>query len=424
MMTKVKFIHTADLHLDTPFKGLTNWNSELAERLKEATFKAFRNIVDLCLQEEVDFLIISGDIFESENKSLAAQLRFVNELERLSVNGIPTYFVCGNHDPLNSWIETLKFPENVHRFGSSKVDQYTFERGNTRIADIYGISYRNKVVDQNIALKFNLTKNTAPFSIAVLHGTVGIPGPHENYAPFKKEDVMNKNFHYWALGHIHKRQIVNNSDPAIVYPGNPQGRDFGETGSKGCYLVELSSDNNIQLKFIPAQLIRFDEVEVDLTGEDNISKIEDRIEEAKNNIRDFDENDNYILRIILKGRTHLHHYLTKPGETEQLTRLFNEGQLAQNNFTWIDRIELKTWPDIDIDQVKKGKDFIADILNTFDQYENESEMLKQVLQNAEKDFSSPLARRVLNELTEPELKEILEKAKLLLADQLLKPKET
>jgi exonuclease SbcD len=423
-MEKIRFIHTADLHLDTPFKGLTSWNNELAERLKDATFKAFRNIIDLCLQEKVDFLVIAGDIFESENKSLAAQLRFVKELERLSTNGIPTYFVCGNHDPLNSWIGSLKLPENVYRFGSSKVECVTYKRDNIKIADIYGISFRNKVVEQNLALKFNLTKNPAPLSIAVLHGTVGIPGPHENYAPFRKEDVLNKNFSYWALGHIHKRQIIHDSDPAVVYPGNPQARDFGETGSKGCYLAELSSGNKPHLKFLPANSIRFEAVEVDLTGEDNINKIEEKIREANSNIVKFDENDNYILRITLKGRTPLHNDLNKPGEIEQLIQLFNEGQLTHDHFTWIDRIELKTWPDMDTGQAKKGKDFIADILNTFDRYENEPGMLKQLLLDAEEEFSSLTVKKELDELTETEAREVLEKAKWMLIDQLMTTKRT
>ena len=139
-MTKIKFIHTADLHLDTPFKGLSNWNSELAGKLKNATFAAFRNIVDLCLREHVDFLLISGDTFDSENRSLAAQLKFVSELKRLSDNGVRVYFICGNHDPLNAWLEDLQMPENVFRFNAEEVENFTFPKNGRSIADIYGIS--------------------------------------------------------------------------------------------------------------------------------------------------------------------------------------------------------------------------------------------------------------------------------------------
>ena len=120
-MPKVRFIHTADLHLDTPFKGLSRMNSDLSKRLKDATFRSFRKIIDLCSDKKVDFLIISGDIFDSENKSLAAQLRFVTELKSLSEKGIPVYFICGNHDPLKSWLDTIELPDKVIRFGPPEV---------------------------------------------------------------------------------------------------------------------------------------------------------------------------------------------------------------------------------------------------------------------------------------------------------------
>jgi DNA repair exonuclease SbcCD nuclease subunit len=419
-MAKIKFIHTADLHLDTPFKGLSNWNSDLADKLKNATFKSFKKIIDVCIRRKTNFLIISGDVFDSENKSLAAQLKFISELKRLSDKGIPTYFICGNHDPLSSWLDTLQLPKNVFRFNSSKVENYTYKKDNISVADIYGISYQNKVVKKNLALKYKLSSNPAPISIAILHGTVGVAGPHENYAPFKVEDVANKNYDYWALGHIHKRQIIHELSPTIVYPGNPQGRDFGETGAKGCYLVEINAGNSPQTEFIPTQLIRFEEVEVDLSDENNIDRLSDKIEEAKDKIAVFDENASYILRITLKGRTPLHSQLNKPGEIEQLLDLFNEGQLNQTGFTWIDQIELKTQPEINIEQVKKGTDFPSEILKMFSKYEKGSDKLQELINNVDEELTSPQAKRELAELSESEQKEILEKSKWILLDQLIR----
>jgi len=419
-MTKVKFIHTADLHLDTPFKGLSNWNSDLASKLKDATFKSFRKIIDLCLKEKVDFLVISGDIFDSENKSLAAQLKFVSELKRLSERGIPTYFICGNHDPLSSWLEDLQMPENVFQFNSSEVENVTYQKDNSPIADIHGISFQNKVVNQNLARNYQLKSNPSPISIAILHGTIGIPGQHENYAPFKVEDVSNKGFDYWALGHIHKRQIVHEQTPKIVYPGNPQGRDFGETGPKGCYIVEINENNTPELKFESTQLIRFEDVQIDLSGEDKIDKLPERIEEVKTNIDGYDENTSYCLRITLNGRTSLHSLLNKQGEIDQLLEHFNEGQLNQTNFTWIDMIEVKTQPDIDIERVKKGTDFPAELLKTIEGYENNPKKLEELIKNAEEDLISYQAKRELAELSESGQKEIHEKAKWMLLDQLIK----
>lgn len=419
-MKKVKFIHTADLHLDTPFKGLSNWNSDLASKLKDATFKSFRKIIDLCLEEKVDFLVISGDIFDSENKSLAAQLKFVSELKRLSERGISTYFICGNHDPLSSWLEDLQMPENVFRFNSSEVENFIYQKDNKPIVDIYGISFQNKIVKKNLASEYQIINKSSPISIAILHGTVGSPGQHQNYAPFKVEDVINKRFDYWALGHIHKSQIVHKTTPTILYPGNSQGRDFGETGAKGCYIIEINENNTPKLKFLPTQLIRFEEIQIDLTGEDKIDKLPDRIEEVKTNIDDYDEKTSYILRIDLNGRTALHSHLKKPGEIDQLLDYFNEGQLNQTNFTWIDRIDVKTQPDIDIERIKKRTDFPAELLKTIEEYANNSEKIEKLIGNAAEDLTSPQAKRDLAEFSEPEQKEILEEVKWMLLDQLIK----
>ncbi len=124
----VKFIHTADLHLDTPFKGILNLNTDLGNKLKDATFKSFKRIIDLCIERKVDFLIISGDVFDSENKSLKAQREFISEITRLSDHGIYTYFNCGNHDLLNSWLDILQLPDKVHRFGCSEIECVTYKK--------------------------------------------------------------------------------------------------------------------------------------------------------------------------------------------------------------------------------------------------------------------------------------------------------
>jgi len=419
----IKFIHTADLHLDTPFKGLSLWNDDLASKLKEATFNSFRKIIDLCIQEKADFMIIAGDIFDSENKSLAAQLKFVDELKRLSNKGIPVYFVCGNHDPLSSWLESIQMPGNTFRFDSAEVENYIFQKNDKPLVDIYGISFQNKVVNENLALKYNLTNDQSLISIAILHGTTGAPGSHENYAPFKVEDVTGKGFDYWALGHIHKRQIIRDRYPVIVYPGNPQGRDFGETGAKGCYMVEIAKNKTPEIRFIPTQLIRFEDVRIDLTGEEKIDRLSGRIEEVISSLEDYEENTSCILRISFYGRTPLHSLLNKQEEVEQLVHYFNEGQLNQMNYIWIDSIRVKTRPVIDTEQIKKGADFTAEILKTIEKFEGEPGKIAGLIKDAESDFNSPQTKRELKELSEDDHKEILEKAKWILIDQLIKEQE-
>jgi DNA repair exonuclease SbcCD nuclease subunit len=418
-MAGIKFIHTADLHLDTPFRGLSHWNRELAERLKDATFQSFRKIVDLCLQEKVDFLVISGDIFDSENQSLAAQLKFVSELNRLSEKGIPVYFICGNHDPLSSWLDDLDMPDNTSRFNATKVESKTYSKNNRATADLYGISFRNKTVNKNLARTYQLKDQPAPLNIAILHGTVGTPGPHENYAPFRIDDITDKGFDYWALGHIHKKQVIRQEPPAVVYPGNPQGRDFGETGARGCYSVELNENKKPDISFIPTQLIRFEELEIDLTGEDSVNSLPEKIRETITNLADYQENTSYIVRINLRGRTPLHSRLIKAEGPEELLEFLNDGQLSQTHFTWIDSININTQPDIEIEQIREGSDFPAEILSAVEHYESNPDKLEDLIDKADKDFAGQ-AKREIDDLSEEEKTDVIEKAKWMLLDQLKK----
>jgi DNA repair protein SbcD/Mre11 len=418
-MSEVRFVHTADLHLDTPFRGLTGWNPQLSKKLKDATFRSFRMITDLCLERKVDFLIISGDIFDSINKSLAAQLKFFSELKRLSDHGISAYFVCGNHDPFDSWLGILNLPEKVYRFDPDKCEYMTFRRGEKAIADIHGISFREAAVRQNLAMNFSLPAKPSPISIGVLHGTVGLSGPHEKYAPFSIEDIADKGFDYWALGHIHKSQIIRNSNPTVVYPGNPQGRDFGETGIKGCYLVNIRTDHEPELEFIPTQLIRFENAEIDLTGAERIEQLEEKIREAMENIAGFKTKTNLILRICLKGRTSLHDQLCKPDEIQKLLEHFNDGQLTQDYFVWIDSMQSDTRPDFDLENIRNGAGFPAEILRVFDLYEGDRDKLKELILSVEKEFVNSQVKKYAGELPEEAYIQLLERAKTILLDQIL-----
>lgn len=418
-MPSIKFLHTADLHLDTPFKGLSNINRELAGRLKNATFSSFQRIIDICIEEQVDFLLVGGDIFDSEAKSLAAQLRFTEELKRLNMAGIPAYIITGNHDPLVSWMEELEMSEMVYRFASTQVDVVTFYKESKALADIYGASFEEKSVDWNLAQSFELKKEPAPFSIALMHGTISSVSSHHPYAPFSLEDIKGKGFDYWALGHVHKRLLVHPSHPAVVYPGNPQGRDFGETGQRGCYIVELDDKLPPTLRFIPTQQIRFEELEVDVSKADKIHLLGESIAEAIKGIDDGVHKTSHILRIRLLGRAALHHHLSQAAEVEALMHMLNEGQLQQDCFQWIDKISVHTMPDIDLENLAKANDFTAEVLRTFHEIAANTSMLDEILQGLETEFSSQASKRELKDLSEEDKQEILMKAKWMLIDQLL-----
>jgi len=416
-MQKIRFIHTADLHLDTPFKGLSSLNSELANRLKQSSLKSYDRIIQLCVENQVDFLIIAGDIFDSDQHSLTAQLTFVEGLKKLSALKIQTYFVCGNHDPFSSWLPTLTLPDKVFRFSPDEVEKFAFEKKGQILADLYGISFPRKEIKRNLANLFKRRQPQAPVSIGVLHGTTGTPGKHENYAPFSKSDIEGKGFDYWALGHIHKSHVIKENQPAIVYPGNPQGRDFGETGERGCYLVEIEAGSKPVLQFLPTQQIRFEEIEVDLTGLETLNPMPEKILQTIKLVSGYNENTDLIIRVSLKGKTPLNNELNKPGVAMELAGFLNENiRNYTSTFVWIDRIRIETLPEISLDELKKSGDFPAEILKIIDMYQEESEKTKTIIEQFYDElpeisrYSGPL------KLTAAEQKAMLEKAKWMLLD--------
>ena len=416
-MKQLKFVHTADLHLDTPFTGLSRLDPGLAGRLRDATSRALASIADLCISEKVDFLLVAGDIFESGSAGLAAQIRFINELERLSANRIPVYFICGNHDHLDAWDNSFTLPEGVYRFGSSGVEKVTHFRDGEPVADIYGISYKSSHIRQSLVPLFEKAEKPAPFSIAMLHGMADVIGHDEKYAPFALRELLQKPFDYWALGHVHKRGVLSD-DPPVVYPGNPQGRDFGEAGEKGCYLVEVFAGGRTSLEFVPVQHIRFEEAEIDLTATDDISKLSSSIDKALGNLVFTAEAERIILRIKLTGRTRLHRILNRPGEVEQITADLNSRHSGGDGFPVIDSIEVLTRPVIETGLLAGRTDFVGGLVRDIEKYENDNELLEELVERICRELPASKIFRETGELSAEQKQMILQKAKWLLLDKL------
>jgi DNA repair exonuclease SbcCD nuclease subunit len=414
-MPRITFIHTADIHLDTPFKGLSEVDSVLATRLKQATFQAFRRVVDHCLQEPADFLLIAGDTFDGETRSLSAQLGFADELRRLSEADIPVYMVFGNHDPAEAWLKELSFPKNVHCFSPDHPDAFTFSRNGQPLADIHGLSFDSRLSGDNPTALFKRSDRPAPFSIALLHGTIGPAGPHAPYSPFTANDILDKGFDYWALGHIHRQRIIRGADPAIVYPGNPQGRDFGETGPKGCCRVVLETGGKPDITVIPTDMVRFETMFVDLSEADTLNLIPEKIEQALYDSGLSPETAGCVCRIVLRGRTPLHSRLNNEAALADLAQRLNETQ-TQKNYFHIDRIESETLPDIDLDSIVKGHDFPAEVLRTIRRHDDDPVEINHRIRSLAETFGTPGIRKEIDALNDDACREIVALAQRKLID--------
>ncbi len=416
-MSAIRFIHTADLHLDSPFGKLSRLDESLASRLRDAGFRTFSRIVDTALSEQVDFVLIAGDIFDGEQRSLAAQLGFIKQLKRLSAAAIPVYFNCGNHDPLSSWMKHLTWPPGVHRFGSEKVETLVFEKNGEPLAAIAGISFGDKVVTENLALRFPPAREEIPFSIALLHGSYGHSAEHAPYAPFQLRDVQDKGYDYWALGHIHKPSLPHENNPVIAYPGIPQGRDFGESGPRGFYMVELKKGEEAHIEFREAAEVLFLEKEVELSepGRET-EQIAEALTEALPGTP-----GGAIFRLTLTGRTPMHRaFAADPaGLLEHINSEWEDAATLMR----VDRIDVRTQPEIDLDELRGRDDFAASLLSAFDETEKDNDRRKELLEALEEGFYKHKLLRRVEALSDEEMKNIVERARWLLLDKLLKGEE-
>ncbi len=254
----LRFIHAADIHLDSPMRNLERYPGAPVEAMRGATRRAFDNLVGLALVEQVDFVCIAGDVYDGDWKDFNTGLYFLQGMNRLREAGIRVYLTRGNHDAASAITSHLRLPDNVHLFASKTAQSIEHTHG----VRLHGQSFGKEAVTSNLAQGF---PDPAPgcVNIGLLHTSLGGSEGHAPYAPCTSAQLQDKGYDYWALGHVHTRQEVA---PGIVFPGNTQGRHIRETGPKGCVLVEMDERHACRLAFKPLDVARWERCVIDATG--------------------------------------------------------------------------------------------------------------------------------------------------------------
>ena len=393
-MPPLRFIHAADLHLDSPFEGLKDSTPpQVRETLLQATFRAYDRIIDLSIAERVDALLVAGDVYDGADRSLAAQLRFLAGLNRLEAAGIRSFVCHGNHDPLDGWQARLTFPAGCHQFGPS-VEAVPFDPSRPDRGTIYGVSYPRQAVRENLALRFQRSGPPAP-AIGLLHCNVGSNTGHEPYSPCTVDDLVAAGMDYWALGHVHTRQVLRTQAPTIVYPGNPQGRHPNELGARGVYLVELNN-GDARLEFRPVDLVRWHSLSLDIAALADEQALLDaavsQVEVARSN----SDGRDVVYRLALTGRGPLHEVVRRPRFASELQDHLNSLFSTASPFAWCARCSGTTRLSFDRDALRNAGDFTAEILGVIDRSTDDVE-LQEALHAALDDlFSHPVARPLLD----------------------------
>ena len=354
----IRFIHAADPHLDSPLQGLEAHEGAPVEVLRGATRRAFENLVSLAIEESVDFVVIAGDLYDGDWKDYSTGLFFRAQMVRLQSKGTPVYLIAGNHDAASVITKKLSLPENVHVFSTRTTE--SLEVAGHPIT-IHGRGFPNRAVPENLASEYPMAL-PGRFNLGLLHTSLtGRPG-HDTYAPCSVAQLREKGYQYWALGHIHQPEVIN-EDPWIVFAGNCQGRHIKETGARGCRLVTVSDSLQVEgVEWRSLDVVRWAELNIDLSGIETETEATRLVSDAMGKAVTAAEGRLVAARIILSGTTQLHGSLHRNDEHWNAQFLASAQDLGAEAI-WIERIKVSTSPVYDLAELAE-RDALTKIVVT------------------------------------------------------------
>ncbi len=335
----MKFIHVADIHLDSPLKGLELYEGAPVDEIRGATRQALVRLVDLAIDEEVDFLLIAGDLYDGDWRDHNTGLFMVRQMSRLREAGVPVFSIRGNHDAENKMTKSLRMPDNVTSLSASKPQTEILKELDVAI---HGRSFAKAAETDNLAAEYPRGDRSL-FNIGLLHTSLDGREGHASYAPCSVDDLKSKGYQYWALGHVHTREDTAKYDPPIVFSGNIQGRHIRECGPKGCELVRVDQAGNVTLQFRPLDVLRWELATVDCTDADTADDVMDLCGQELQ--RHLDEADGLpmAVRVALTGATRAHaQLLARPVDwTNQIRAVTID---AGGGRVWVEKVKFHTAP--------------------------------------------------------------------------------
>ena len=364
----MKFIHTADIHLDSPLVGLAAYQDAPVQQLRTVTRDAFSRLVDAAIGEEVDFMVIAGDLYDGSWKDYNTGHYFCREMGRLNKAKIPVYLLYGNHDSESEMTKKLSLPSNVNVFESRKPSTYRIE---TLKVALHGRSYREAATFENLASSYP-EPIAGWLNIGVLHTALGGYAAHQPYAPCSLDELTVKGYDYWALGHVHEHAILQ-KDPWIVYPGNLQGRHIREIGERGAVLVTADETGIQSVERLCVDMLRWYVVDVDASVAATLQEVASLAGRAiEQLIFEVTAPMHLALRVRIIGKTTTH------GELFGLeTQLREEilGQVASQGADriWVEKVKIETESSVDSLNINTRSDAISELQGFLDEIDEDKQ---------------------------------------------------
>jgi len=366
----MKFLHCADAHLDSPLRGLERYDGAPAAQIRGATRQAFERVIDLAISEQVDFVLIAGDIYDGDWKDYNTGLYFAARMSKLREADIRVFIIHGNHDAASQITKSLRLPDNVRVLSDREPESI-------RLDDlgvvIHGQGFSKRTLAENISEHYPPASQDF-YNIGMLHtSATGRPG-HETYAPCNVEDLLEKGYDYWALGHVHAREVLH-QEPWIVFPGNLQGRHIRETGPKGPSLVTVEEGHVPSVEHHDTDVLRWCLCEVDASGISDVDGVIDCIRTAIAAEVSRSEGRLLAVRVQVSGACAAHTALV--ADPHKWTAEVRSAATDLGD-VWIEKVKFQTSLKVDLKAMLQRDDPLGRLVSAIHELDKKPELLDEL----------------------------------------------
>jgi len=369
----MRFIHAADIHLDSPLHGLSAYADAPADMLRNATREAFSELVSAAIDEQVDFMVIAGDLYDGTWRDHNTGIFFCREMGRLRRASIPVYVLFGNHDAESEMTGQLRLPDNVHTFSTRKPQ--TFRIDDLKVA-LHGHSFKEKAVTTNLVTAYP-SPVAGYFNIGVLHTALEGGSMHASYAPCSVAELHAKEYHYWALGHVHDYAMWQDAS-TIVFPGNLQGRNIRETGRRGAVIVTVSDTEEVSVERLFIDVLRWESVTVDVSQASTLDEVALAVgRELEALVESSVSSVPHAVRVTITGATQAHGELFGL-ETQLRVEVLAQIAAISHDRLWLEKVKIATKPLAQSEPPTGRTDALADLHGLLIEAESDPEFLSML----------------------------------------------
>jgi DNA repair exonuclease SbcCD nuclease subunit len=385
-----KFLHAADIHLDSPLRGLQRYDGVPSDEIRQASRRALENLVQLAVEQSVAFVLIAGDLYDGDWKDHRTGLYFVSQMTRLREAGIPVIVIAGNHDAANKMTKQLPLPENVHMLDHKRPETICLE--NWGVA-LHGQSFATPSVMEDLSVAYPSALG-GMLNIGLLHTCATGRDGHQPYAPCTISGLVSKHYDYWALGHVHGREVLNR-EPEIVFPGNVQGRHIREPGPKGCMVVHVDDHQRLGTEFQPLDVFRWQTCWVDASGAATKEDLLDRFRERLAQILQENDGLSLAVRVETSGPCEAHRDIAARPE-QWVNDIRSTAIDLGSGRVWIEKVRAATTLPVNLDDALLADGPVGELARLIEELRGDPEAVLRLLA----DDMDELRKKLPSELTE------------------------